>query len=91
MTAQDQSRIVPLPPERSLALAGPREGTHAGSAGWFHAGRSHVARPANDAAFIVQLLACRDDVAAYRRFRRVEPCMAQARYMAAMALVGDAA
>ena len=84
MSAQDQGRIVPLPPERSLAVTGRNEEAHL-------AARSRVAGPACDAAFLVQMMACRDDVAAYRRARRAAPDVAQARYRAALALIGDAA
>jgi hypothetical protein len=86
MSAQDQDRVVPLPPERSLAVIGKSEDARAGMAA-----RSPLARPASDAAFLVQMMACRDDVAAYRRVRRAAPDVVQAHYRAALALIGDAA
>ncbi len=86
MSAQDQGRIVPLPPERSLAVIGQSADAHAGTAA-----RPTLARPTSDAAFLVQMMACRDDVTAYRRLRRAAPDVVQARYRAAMALIGDAA
>ncbi len=86
MSAQGQGPSVPLPPERSLAVIGRGEEEQADISGRFH-----VARPAGDAAFLVQMMACRDNVSAYRRMRRAEPDVAQARYRAALALIGAAA
>ena len=83
MSAQDQGRIVPLPPERSLAVIGHHEDAVSKKAAY-----SIVARPASDAAFLVQLMACRDHVETYRRVRRAAPDVAQARYRATLALIG---
>ncbi len=54
------------------------------------AGR-RATRPAGDAAFLVQMMACRDGAPAYRRYRRAEPRLAHTSYQAALALLGQAA
>jgi hypothetical protein len=79
MPEQNDPRLTQIPTERSLVATTPvRSDPEAGAGG--------QASPRPEAAFLVQLMACRDGLAPYRRHRRESPDIAARRYASAGAL-----
>lgn len=73
MPEQNDARLTQIPAERSLVAATPARSDPEAEAG-------KGASPRSEAAFLVQLLACRDGLAPYRRHRREAPAIAAHRY-----------